>query len=114
LDRGGHAVLSKRYRHRGVLDFRLTLPYAGFGPTCRKAAAAAILRTTTTNSACHTVVSRSRPRTKVHPASGRRAPICGMRMVLAPCRAVSDLPQGRRVDRVTRRGPPPQWRYAFR
>src|SRR6266516_2710073 len=31
-----------------------------------------------------------------------------MRMVLAPCRAVSDLPQGGRGDRVTRRGLPPQ------
>src|SRR5207253_1716456 len=65
--------------------------------TCRRAAATGILRTTTTNSAGHTVVTRSRARTKVHPASGCGAPICGMGRVWAPCRAVSDLPQGRRV-----------------
>src|SRR5438270_9089939 len=47
LGRGAHAVLSKRYRHRLVLGFRLTAPYAGFGPTCRGVAATRILRTTT-------------------------------------------------------------------
>src|SRR5207302_1218723 len=35
-------------------------------------------------------------RTKVHPARGCGAPICGIGTMGAPCRAVSDLPQGRR------------------
>src|SRR5438105_3639009 len=44
-----------------VLDFRLTPPYAGFGPTCREVAAARILRITTAKSGRLIVPPGTRP-----------------------------------------------------
>ena len=113
LDGGSHAVMSKRYGHRGVLDFRLTPLYAGFGPTCRRAAATGILRTTTTNSAGHRALRGVAPAPRcirrldaVHRFAAWGE--CGLRAA----RYRTCHREGGR--RATRRGPPPQWRYAFR